>query len=421
MPSAAPVPGSPAMMLLGSATGLLDRPGCPACRYVAEAAEGYLARFALDGHHDAGVLTRLCAARGMCPPHTRRLLSQPGAAGRLTAIYRYVVEAAMAGFGRPGARCPACEHDDAAADRVLGVLSDEALGCDRQAYEQHGGLCLPHLRRAAVTGASPNLTWLVRFMIARLDAAPGLDAAAVLAVLAGGPDRDAEARLALRLALPGRPDAGRGRTCQVCWAAADAERGQLAAGIAAGRWLAPRSAADCLCTGHLRDVAVSTDGAAGRAAGRLPAAQARLQAARLAEALDGRARRPGLSIRFRSARARDALAQPDCAVCAGRDSAGRREISRVLDVLRGLPPGAPAAITICLRHAHALYGQDQQAGRLAQATLGGPASELQRELADAFANATWQRRGQPTGPEMTAWRRAAAFLDGAVFGGGPAA
>ena len=35
------------------------------------------------------------------------------------------------------------------------------------------------------------------------------------------------------------------------------------------------------------------------------------------------------------------------------------------------------------------------------------------ELDQAFANGTWAHRHEARGPEMTAWRRAAAFLDGA--------
>jgi hypothetical protein len=40
-------------------------------------------------------------------------------------------------------------------------------------------------------------------------------------------------------------------------------------------------------------------------------------------------------------------------------------------------------------------------------------------LNEAFSKNTWARRRETRGPEMTAWRRAAAFLDGSVFGGCP--
>jgi hypothetical protein len=41
------------------------------------------------------------------------------------------------------------------------------------------------------------------------------------------------------------------------------------------------------------------------------------------------------------------------------------------------------------------------------------------ELSEAFFKNTWAHRHDPRGPEMTAWRRTAAFLDGRVFCGGP--
>jgi hypothetical protein len=39
------------------------------------------------------------------------------------------------------------------------------------------------------------------------------------------------------------------------------------------------------------------------------------------------------------------------------------------------------------------------------------------ELDQAFAGGTWAHRREARGPEMTAWRRAAAFLDGGVLCG----
>jgi hypothetical protein len=41
------------------------------------------------------------------------------------------------------------------------------------------------------------------------------------------------------------------------------------------------------------------------------------------------------------------------------------------------------------------------------------------ELDQAFTNGTWAHRHDVRGPEMTAWRRAAVFLDGGVFCGRP--
>ena len=94
MPAAAPLPRGPSVLTLYSAADLLTGPGCPVCRYAGEAGDRYLAWFALEAHAEAVTITRLCASLGTCPRHTRRLMAQPGAAIRLTAVYRYVMEAA---------------------------------------------------------------------------------------------------------------------------------------------------------------------------------------------------------------------------------------------------------------------------------------------------------------------------------------
>lgn len=205
MPSATPVPRGPSMLALGSAADLLTRPGCPACRYVAEAGDRYLAWFALEAHADPVTITRLCASLGMCARHTRGLMSQPGAAPRLTAVYRYLLQAAGEQLAGPGRRrlaaCPACEHDQDAADRVLdtllGELSDDRV---RGRYLELGGLCWPHVQAATnMRGHRRAVTWVAQAAAASAaDRRPGLD------VLAGGPDHDADARARLRAALPPR-------------------------------------------------------------------------------------------------------------------------------------------------------------------------------------------------------------------------
>lgn len=411
VPSAAPVPRGPSVLLLGSAAGLLDWLGCPACRYAAEASDAYLTWFALDGHYDADVLSRVCASRGMCPPHTRRLQSQPGAATRLTAVYRYVIEAAMRDLSARPARCPACEHDAAAADRVVGILLEDVMAGDRPAYKRHGGLCLPHLRRAAFQGKSVDLRWAIRLMMTRLtEQPPSLD------LLAGWPDPDADSRATLRAALPPLPPAGGPRTCSACWAAASAEHEQLAR-ASSGSEHAPASFSDdCLCESHLHDAALTGDGGVPG----LLAWQARCQAARLAQVLDARPRRLGISVGWLSPRARRAPSDPGCPVCRSRDMASSREIERLQAMLRAEEPGPRAGSGLCVRHASALHAVDAHAGRVAAGQLSEYAGQLAGELAAAFTMQTWAHRDDPKGAEMTAWRRAAAFLDGAVLGGCPA-
>ena len=159
MPAATPIPRGPSVLTLYCAADLLTRPGCPVCRYAGEASDRYFAWFALEGHAQAVAITRLCASLGMCPRHTRGLLTQPGAAPRLTAVNRYLVQAARDQLtGRPGrlAGCPACEHDDAAAARALDTLLDELPDpAVQQQYQELGGLCIPHLRSRHRTVPAP--------------------------------------------------------------------------------------------------------------------------------------------------------------------------------------------------------------------------------------------------------------------------
>jgi hypothetical protein len=122
MPAAAPVPRRPTVLTLDSAADLLTGPGCPVCRYAGEAGDRYLAWFALEGHAGAVTISRMCASLSMCARHTRALMSQPGAARRLTAVHRYLVRAAR--------------------DR----LADDLV---RERYRELGGLCVPHLRAAS--------------------------------------------------------------------------------------------------------------------------------------------------------------------------------------------------------------------------------------------------------------------------------
>jgi hypothetical protein len=411
LPSPTPVPRGPSVLLLGSASALFGWPGCPACRYTAEASDAYLTWFALDGHYDADVLARLCASRGMCAPHTRRLLSQPGAPARLTAVYRYVIQAAARGFRARPAQCPACEHDAVAEERVLDLVLEEVLAGDGRTYKQHGGLCLPHLRRAASLRTNADVRWLARFMVTRLTAEPpGLD------LLAGSPDPDADARAALRSGLPLRLAHTDAWACTVCWAAADAERNQLADARSASRPGSPRLPGDCLCRSHLHDYALAADNADD-----LLTWQAECQVVRLAQVIDGQPRLLGISVGWLSARARRAFAAPDCPTCRSAEQAAAAELGRVQAGLRAAGPGSRAGLALCVRHASRLHDVDARAGNLACTALSGYASKLLGELEDAFRKETWSHRGVVRGAEMTAWRRAAAFLDGAVFGGCPAA
>jgi hypothetical protein len=228
MPNAIPLPRGPSRLVLFGVEDLLCVTGCPVCRYVAEAGDRFLGWFALEGHAEADMITRLCRSLGLCPAHTRALLGPPGAEGRMTAVCRYLLRAA-AGFLAPGSSsptpCPACEHaaeaEKRALDTLLTGLSEDSV---REHYRDADGLCLPHLRAAAPRGRRRPTAWLAGEMIAQLADADGPRA---LAVIAGDREPDADIRVRLRAALPaGRPRSG--DLCSSCLAAALAERAALA-------------------------------------------------------------------------------------------------------------------------------------------------------------------------------------------------
>jgi hypothetical protein len=389
--SAQPVSPAPAVLPFGPLLGLFDQPGCPACRHLAEATEEYLTWLALEGCRGADVLSRLCASRGLCPAHSRGLLTETGAIPWIVLAYRDAIEAAVADVAARPAPCPACEHASSAADRLFGYLLGDATRGDRRTYKQHGGLCLPHLRLAAVARRGADILWLVRFMIVRLTApSPSLD------LLAG------HAGAATPLAPPD-PSGEDLAMCAVCAAAAEAARSER-----------DGTAADCLCPLHLRSMVM----AAGSRATDVLAGQAALHAARLSQVVDGRARSLG---NYLSVRARRALADPDCPVCRRSVAASMQAIAHVVGALRQSASASPASLDLCLRHARDLSAVDQDAGRIAQAHLSHRGRRLLRQLT---AVAEIEVAGHRTGSgqsAMTAVRRAAVFLDGSAFAAGPSA
>jgi hypothetical protein len=418
MPSAAPVPRGPSVLVLGSAAELLTSPGCPVCHYAGEASDRYLAWFALEAHADPVTITRLCASLGMCARHTRQLMGQPGAATRLTAVYRYVLEAAreqLAGKRRRLATCPACDHDQAAAGRSLGLLLDELSEPGIQGrYLETGGLCWPHVL-SAVSGRGHRrlAAWLVHAMPA---STTGYRAS--LDVLAGGPDHDAGERARLREVLPLGRHFPPG-TCVVCFAAARAELAGLARATGTGRGHqlegavgdAPRPGLP-LCVGHLRDATLMGGGNAAA----LLARQAECLAQRLRPAAWQRRSNPPAWLRGR----RSTTVADQCPVCRARNQAAQWELQRSLAGPEAAPTGPRGGQLLwCVRHVLALRASDPAVGQVAAGAAAWRAEVLIEELADAFRKGTWASRHESRGPEMTAWRRAVAFLDGAVFGGGP--
>lgn len=402
MPTATPVPRGPSVLTLYTAADLLTGPGCPVCRYAGEAADRYLAWFALEGHADVVTVTRLCSSLGMCPRHTRGLMSQPGAASRLTAVYQYVMRAArdqLSGCALGLGVCPGCEHDGRAAARALDTLL-EGLADDvvRDRYRELGGLCVPHLRTASAWGTRRALTWLSQTMIVAAGSGPAC------ADWLAGTDHDAAIRATLRQAARASAPSG-SQGCVACLAAIRSEDDWLGGivrvpraddhGLPDGRLL--------LCGDHLGDAVVL---AGRRGAPSLLAWQVDCLAAGLA--------RHSLPTGWLRHRRRRGGVPDGCLVCQASEEAARRAIDGLRASLRASHPASGRQVPLCVRHLLGLSALDPWAGRLMAPGGVERAEVLISELDLAFSKNTWMHRNEARGPEMTAWRRAAVFLDGLV-------
>ncbi len=408
MPAAAPIPRGPSVTTLYSAADLLTGPGCPVCRYADEASARYLAWFALEAHAQADTVTRLCASLGMCPRHTRGLMSQPGAATRLTAVYGYVVTAARDRLtGRPARlrECPGCEHDDGAAGRALDTLLEGLPDATiRERYRQLGGLCLPHLRVALAHRSRRVTSWLSQTLAATMATRPGIP------VWLAGSDHDADVRAVLRQGMPA--DVRRDPfTCLACLAAGRSESDELAWILRTG--LAGEPDRMRLCAAHLGDLAVTVG-----PRGVLPLLAWQADCLGLSRpGTDSRAGQPagpgGWPRIFRRS------ADGHCPVCAEKEAAARRALDDVRVQLRAAHPASDHRVPLCVRHLLALAAADRWAGSRTARVAADHADLLITELNEAFRKSTWAYRHDAKGAETTAWRRAAAFLDGGVFLGGP--
>jgi|GEM_PF-1461131 len=412
MPSAAPIPRGPTVLTLYTAADLLTGPGCPVCRYADEAGDRYLAWFALEAHSDAVTITRLCSSLGMCPRHMRGLMSQPGAAHRLTAVYRYVMEAArdlLSGRAVSIGACPACEHDRGAVGRALDTLLDGLTDDSvRARCRELGGLCIPHLRTAAVGGDHRAVAWLSHTMTAAVTARPGPPG------WLAGTDHDADARAVLRRAATATVRPGPGG-CIACLAAARAENDHLA-------WILRtdgRGQPDPLllvCATHLNDVVAV---AGQRDAPSLLAWQADCLTAAVSQRPASSTRRklgaPASWIRPR----RRADGSDRCPACLASQDGAQRAVDDLRASLRASHPVPYHHAPLCVRHLLGLRALDPWAGHVTAPGAVERAEVLIAELNEAFGKNTWARRHEARGPEMTAWRRAAAFLDGSVFCGCP--
>ena len=350
----------------------------------------------------------------MCPGHTRAVMRQPGAPIRLTAVFRYFMQSARACLGsRPATLrpCPVCEHDRAAADRAMSIVLDGMTEIRLQDRDPGlGGLCLPHLRDAAAQARRRGHRRLLLALAAgAAGATPSMD------MLACAPDHDADERARLRALLPPGTEIPAG-SCPACLAAARAEARRLARDADdSGDQPADGGRGACLCAVHLRDAAAIRPDLAPA----MLAAQSGFAADAASRLLSARPWPGSRNSRGRRARHRLLPGAQACSVCAAAESAARQALGRCQVIASTTPPPATAAC-LCVRHVLAMRAASQAAGAVASAAATARADVLIEQLAEAFRKNTWAHRHEPRGPEMAAWQRAAVFLDGRVFGGGPA-
>jgi hypothetical protein len=406
VPSATPLPSGPSHLALFGAEDLMRPDGCPVCRYVAEANDRFLGWFALESHADADMITRMCRSLGFCPRHTRGMLGQPGAAGRMTALYTYLLRAAaqfLAGGTSPSGACLPCARDAEASDRALETLLAGLGEADvRDRYRDSHGLCLPHLRAAAPRAGRKLAAWLAHDMLSRLSAGSPPPA-----VLAGERDPDADVRARLRASLPAAARATPAENvCAPCHTACLRER-EAVERCAAADW-AVSEPSPSLCPAHLRDAC--TDPVGRRLLGlESERAEAWLVSLTSAASL-------GSAFRRRTARhgwMRGGGGQAECLACPVVDIMGQDVRARHAASGPGHQP------VLCLRHVLALRRRDPGGATPFVRTAALSTESVLADLGHAFRMRAWAHRDEPLGRQMAPWQRAVALVDGRVYGGGP--
>lgn len=335
MPAATPIPRAPTILTLDTPAALLTGPGCPVCRYAGEASDRYLAWFAFEAHAQADTITRLCASLGMCPPHTRGLMRQPGAEVRLTAVCRYLVRAARDRLTGPAvrlSRCPACDHDGEAAGRAVDTLIEGLADNQvRERFRELGGLCVPHLRAASARAGRRRSRRVAGWLADTTMAA--VNSRSRNSVWLAGTDRDTPERAVLRQAV--QADA-----CAGCLAAARSESGCLAQILRTPDRV--HQDGQLLCAGHLNDLIAL----AGQ-----PAA-ASLLAWQVGCVAVGRprGRRVGSADR--------------CPVCLAAEDAARQAIDDLRSWLRASHQLPGCHVPLCVRHLLILMTLDPWVGHV---------------------------------------------------------
>jgi hypothetical protein len=449
--------------------------GCPVCRVGERRDERFTFWFCADLYHQPAILNRLRSSIGFCPGHTRLLLHRRPARYVLRYVYADVVPAARERLLHPAARprptrCLGCEdRADAEARTITSVLATLGDAAVVAAYRRTGGFCPDHLVHAFRTATPDQAVLLVRLAHEPLPrGADGESAFSRLVsenagTLARASPRDGLARIAaveLADSVESTLDRLRRRlaydACPVC----------LAGGLTEVRyltWLADQRSTDRhtpdvggarLCRAHVLDLDCHDPVAArwatlversrvlfgirhvGSALESLPEATGAgrvIAAAKVLQTLPRRWRRApavlGAAARHLVTRRGAVLGaavapllyEPPCAACRAVQAAEASELELVSAALDDAPTARryEASHGLCLRHTVALpHGLARD---LAVGVLTSRLTTLAWELDEAGRKASWSFRYESHGPEMTAWYRAPALLDGRVFLGAPPA
>ena len=412
---------------------LLREPGCPACRYLAEAERSFFSWLRIESFSVAEVQARLRAGMGMCDVHSRRLIEDFGEGHVMTIIAREAIAGArqrLRDEGEPGP-CPACDAVGFGGQRarqlVVDALADPATA---RAYSEHDGVCLAHFLEAAPRVDASTLTLMTDRLLATLRAP---DSAAIVALLAGE-DPDVDRRAAARRRLPEGTSAGStvdglcGRlgvaACPVCLSAGLAERGYI-------RWFLERTVENDpsldndpgeLCRAHLHDLARADRPLAAAAIEHKRssrAAQLERLRSRLAELSPPgrRGRRGGVDL---DAVREEVVTKAYCPACNARDGieSAQLELVDAALALPGVRDLYERSHGLCVRHA--LQASDGHAARLARRHANARLGVLGWEVHETARKYAWAFRHETSGSERDAWLRALAQINGRVFEGGPA-
>jgi inorganic pyrophosphatase len=416
--------GAESQRALREAQHLLRGGLCAVCRERDDNASRWLAYFIAESHTDAGVMSRLAAATGFCPAHTRHLLADASAPWLMPQIHDVALRGGLRHLSDQDVRrspCPACAAGRDAAERARSTLLRVLERPEMRTAISGSTVCLPHLATLAAHADPRQALWLAETASAHLDERPpDVDS---LAGLDPDADRRAEQYARLDRFLPverarqASAVSHRWETdlqigcCPLCLAEQRAVRRLL-------RWMATSNGhgdlgreETGLCSRHLHDLtATGGDNVAAILAVNADTWLARLVRfrRRLTEGRDAR----------RSA-GPELTRAASCRACEEEATAGRRQLALLAAQVHDFVGAQAYAHThgVCLRHAVTHHGALPAAARsLLEARL----AQLRWEVDEALRKQDWHTRHEVKGAEMRVGRRAPTLLDGRVFAGLPA-